>query len=181
MKKWVTLGFLAAFAVFSAMVKTDLRKNVSPLPQIRIGEPLKDLTFLNTAGEEVTLQQLSTGKRVVVLNFWASWCAPCRVEMPSFSKVYSDREKDGVLILGINEDEDRSNMETYLNERPVHFPILIDRESAAMKQLGVRALPTTIIVDGDGKVLQVQEGILEYLELLIDTHLKADSIRLQFP
>jgi peroxiredoxin len=101
--------------------------------------------------------------------------------MPSFSKVYSDREKDGVLILGINEDEDRSNMETYLNERPVRFPILIDRESAAMKQLGVRALPTTIIVDGDGKVLQVQEGILEYLELLIDTHLKADSIRLQFP
>lgn len=183
MKRWATLGFLIVVAFFSAMVKTDLRKNVSSLPKIKIGEPLVegDLRLLNTAGQEVTLRELSAGKKIVLLNFWASWCAPCRIEMPSFSQVYSDREKDGILILGINEDEDKADMETYLNERPVSFPILVDRGGAVMQQLGVRALPTTIMLDANGKVLQVQEGILEYLEILIDAHLKADSIRLQLP
>jgi peroxiredoxin len=94
--------------------------------------------------------------------------------MPGFNKLYTSRSKDGLVILGVNEDTTRADMEKYLAERPVSFPILIDQKNELMNKLGVRALPTTILI-ADGKVAGVYEGVNEYMEFLVEGLLKAPT------
>jgi peroxiredoxin len=92
--------------------------------------------------------------------------------MPGFEKLYTSRSAEGLVILGINEDDSREDMDNYLARRPVSFPILVDRRGEIMKKFGVRALPTTILVGPDGKVSGVYEGVLDYMDVLVDGLLK---------
>ena len=84
-----------------------------------------------------------------------------------------ERCGDGLLIVGINEDEERAKADEYLAEKPVTFPILMDPQGALMQQFGVRALPTTVFVDGSLTIQMVQEGLQQTPEFLIDALLKA--------
>lgn len=173
MKTALLISFLALFAAFSIKVKNDLRREKSPLEAIQIGQALPDFTLPNPAGTDVTLSQSLAQNKIVVINFWASWCAPCRIEMPSFEKMYQSKKDSGLLILAVNEDEERAKMDEYLLQKPVSFPVLVDRNSELMKRFGVQALPTTILVGGDGKVQMVYQGLQEYMEFLIDAQLKS--------
>src|SRR5688572_28013806 len=159
MKTALTIFLVCAFAAFSVKVKRDLRQEKSPLETIKIGQAMPDFTLLNPDGTEFTLTKSLDENKIVMINFWASWCAPCRVEMPGFEKLYKARSKDGFLILAVNEDEERAKMDEYLAEKPVSFPVLLDKEGELMKTFGVRALPTTILVGSDGKVSAVYEGV----------------------
>jgi peroxiredoxin len=172
MKTALLIAFLALSAAFSIKVKNDLRHEKSPLEAIQIGQTLPDFTLPNPAGTDVTLSQSLAQNKIVVINFWASWCAPCRIEMPSFEKMYQSKKDRGLLILAVNEDEERAKMDEYLQQKPVSFPVLVDRNSELMKQFGVQALPTTIVVGEDGKVQMVYQGLQEYMEFLIDPKLK---------
>ena len=173
MKTALTIVFLALFVAFSVKVKTDLRREQSPLEAIKIGQMMPDFTLPNPAGADVTFNQVKGQNKVIVINFWASWCAPCRIEMPGFEKMYQAKKQNGLLILAVNEDEERLKMDEYLTKKPVSFPVLVDRDSELMKRFGVRALPTTIVVNSDGKVQMVYEGLQEYLEYLVEAQLKA--------
>jgi peroxiredoxin len=173
MKTALTIFFLALFVVFSVKVKNDLRREKSPLEAIKIGEMMPDFTLPDPSGADVTFSQAKGQNKLIVINFWASWCGPCRIEMPGFEKMYKAKKQSGLLILGVNEDEERTKMDEYLKGKPVSFPVLVDRGSELMKRFGVRALPTTIVVNSDGKVQMVYEGLQEYLEFLVESQLKA--------
>jgi len=174
MKTALVIIFLCGFSVFSAIVKNELRIGKSPLATLTVGQAMPNFTLRDPAGAETTLSKVTAEKKLVMINFWASWCAPCRLEMPGFEKLYTSKNKDGFVILAVNEDEERSKLDAYLKEKPLTFPVLLDPDSALMKQFGVRALPTTILVGGDGKILEVIEGVQEYLEYSVEANLKAD-------
>jgi peroxiredoxin len=166
-------ALLVACAAFSVSVKYELRRDRSPIATLVLDQPMPDFTLKDTSGADVTLSQVIKEHKLVAINFWASWCGPCRIEMPGFDKLYQELNKDGFVILGINEDDRSEAMTQYLARKPVSFPILIDADGALMARLKVRALPTTILVGDDGRILEVHEGLEPFFSSTVRWRLEA--------
>lgn len=122
-----------------------------------VGHLAPDFTLPTTLGETHTL----SGYRgqPVVLNFWASWCGPCRVEMPFFERTqmkYNGR----VAILGVNQGESVATIRDFGARQNIGYPLLVDEDNDVNLRYTVNSLPTTIFVDGDGVVREVVVGIV---------------------
>jgi thiol-disulfide isomerase/thioredoxin len=102
--------------------------------------------------EIIELAQLE--QQVVVVNFWATWCPPCRREMPSLERLYQKTRDRGVTVLAVNIGEDEDTVFPFLGqlETAPNFPILFDREGASLDAWGVKGLPTTFVVGADGRL-----------------------------
>lgn len=170
MKTALAIVFVAAFAVFSVKVKNQLTTKESPLNTVKLGEPMPDFTLPDAGGQMVKFSEVSGQNKLVMINFWASWCTPCRMEMPQLERIYAARKSQGFALLSVNEDREREKAEAYLKSKPVSFPVLMDTDGAVSKQFGVKALPTTILVGKDGKVLHVVEGMEPYIQYLVESH-----------
>ena len=172
MKTALALLLVAGFAVFSIKVKNQLNQKESPLTAVKHGQPMPDFTLPDANGQLVKFSDVSRQNKVVLINFWASWCTPCRMEMPEFEQLYANKKGEGFALLAINVDKEREKADAYLKSKPVSFPVLIDKDGALSKQLGVEALPTTILVGQDGKVLQVFEGVQPYIQFMVENQLR---------
>ena len=91
--------------------------------------------------------------RVVIINFWATWCPPCRAEMPSMQRAWEQLEKAQILMLGINVGEDEDRIFPFTADYPVEFPLLLDLDSKVVSEWPVRGLPTTFVVDPRGRIV----------------------------
>jgi thiol-disulfide isomerase/thioredoxin len=93
--------------------------------------------------------------KVILLNFWATWCPPCRHEMPALEKLYLQFRKQDFVVLAVNQWEDPDLVFAYTGDLNVFptFPILFDRESSISQQYGVKGLPTSFVIDRDGRVV----------------------------
>lgn len=107
-----------------------------------------DFTLKSKGGDNVRLQE--ERGNVVLINFWASWCGPCREELPHFEKLQQEYEDLGFTVLAVNVDEDPNKANILLDDIPVSFPVLFDDNDSVSKMYDVRAMPTTVIVDRDG-------------------------------
>ena len=136
---------------------------------------MPDFTVTDLAGKPAKFSELSRGKKLVAINFWATWCGPCRMEMPGFEKLFRDKTGEGFTILAINEDKERAKLDAYLKEKTVTFPVLVDQEQKLSEKLGITALPTTILVGADGRVQEVFEGVQPYLQYRIERLLREES------
>ena len=96
--------------------------------------------------------------QVVMLNFWATWCGPCRQEMPALNALYEKYRDAGFVLFGINVDADPDNAARMASRLKVTYPVLIDRDKKASMLYQVKAMPMTIIIDRDGKIRHVQKG-----------------------
>lgn len=175
MKIAVSLFAFCLFAVFSVTVKNQLRKAKSPLEALTIGQKMPAFTLPDQKGFPVKFTEGPQTAKLTMINFWATWCVPCRMEMPEFEKLHAARQKDGLLILAVSEDEKLSDLDAYLKAKPVSFPVLVDTDGTLAKQFGIRAFPTTILVDGGGQILRVIEGLEPYLEFQIDSYLAVED------
>ncbi|KZY60751.1 redoxin [Oleiphilus sp. HI0071] len=115
-----------------------------------------DFTLKSNDGSNVRLEDLRG--EVVMLNFWASWCGPCRQEMPLMDDIYEKYQKFGFTILAVNVDEDSADADRFLDAVPVTFPILYDNESRISELYGVDAMPTTIMIDREGNARFLHRG-----------------------
>ena len=128
-----------------------------------VGYLAPDFTLQTAVGHTITLSDIvdaaGAASQPVVLNFWASWCAPCRVEMPNLqqaSVTYNGR----AAFIGINQGEDAQTITKFGNEYNVTYPLLLDEENLVNRLYQVTSLPTTIFVDQNGVVREVIIGIL---------------------
>lgn len=108
------------------------------------------------AGKPVALEDLKG--QVVMINFWASWCGPCRQEMPLLDKLYARYKPMGFTLLGVNVEPDSSLAAGFLEKTPVTFPILFDTRSEVSKLYKVAGMPSTAIIDRKGNLRWVHKG-----------------------
>ncbi len=118
--------------------------------------PAPTFALPDSSGQMVSLDDYKG--QVVLINFWASWCAPCRKEMPLLDELQQRYAPLGFTMLGINVEEDSSLADEFLRGTPVNFPILYDRANKVSEAYDVIAMPTTIIVDREGKVRFIHHG-----------------------
>lgn len=96
--------------------------------------------------------------QVVMINFWASWCGPCRQEMPLLDDIYKHYSKLGFSLIGVNVEPDTKSAEAWLKQTPVSFPVLFDTQSTVSKLYGVPGMPTTVFIDRHGNVRLVHQS-----------------------
>lgn len=96
--------------------------------------------------------------QVVMVNFWASWCQPCRTEMPLIEDLYQRYKKIGFTVLGVNVDEDPKNGQKMLKETPVSFPVVYDSKNKFIEKYQVQAMPSTYMVDRKGNIREIHRG-----------------------
>ena len=95
---------------------------------------------------------------VVFLNFWATWCPPCREEMPSMQLLYDELHDEGLEILAINVLENPQTVQAFIDAEGFTYPVTLDRDGGVMMRYGVRAYPTTYLIDRQGYVIGVRPG-----------------------
>lgn len=112
------------------------------------GHPAPDFTLVRVGGGELSLAELRG--RPVVLNFWATWCAPCEAEMPELEQAYRRYGDAGLLVLGVNQGEGETTVRAYADRLGITFPLLRDGDMEVGRRYRVEALPTTFFIDREG-------------------------------
>jgi peroxiredoxin len=128
------------------------------IPSPRAGFPAPDFTLDTVGGELATLS--SNRGKVVIVNLWASWCGPCRAEMPAIQKVYVANRDRGLEVLAVNStfQDSVSDAEAFARDLGLTFPILLDRDGAVSRRYLLRALPSTFFIDRRGIIRSVILG-----------------------
>ncbi|CAJ1002901.1 MULTISPECIES: thiol-disulfide oxidoreductase ResA [Bacillales] len=147
------LGVLLAalvFAVYSSFVKDP--------NAVKVGRDAPNFSLEQLNGPSIALSDLR-GKGVV-LNFWGTWCGPCKQEMPALQKQYEAYKDKGLVIVGVNIGETPVAVEPFLKQFGVTFPILMDRESQITKLYRIDKIPSTFFIDPDGEVKEIFLGPL---------------------
>lgn len=141
------------FSAWYSPVKSDSGRT---LPKVGFTAP--PFSLLDAFEQPFSLQELRGS--VVILNFWASWCPPCRAEMPAFQQVYASHRDEGLVILGVNTtyQDDGEAALRFAGERGVQFPLLFDMDGVVSRRYQIQALPTTFFIDRKGIIRQVIYG-----------------------
>jgi peroxiredoxin len=117
-----------------------------------------DFTLPSLDGQSYSLSELRG--RPILLNLWASWCLPCRAEMPALQRVYEEHQAQGFIVLAVNATNQDSPgaAAAFVEELGLSYPILLDEEGTVSRLYGLRALPTTFFIDAEGKIIEVIVG-----------------------
>jgi peroxiredoxin len=130
-----------------------------------------DFTLKSQKGDNLKLSELR-GK-VILINFWASWCGPCRQEMPVLDQLYQHYRPLDFTVLGVNVEQDSDNARSLLKDVAVSFPILFDNENKVSKLYNVKGMPSTVLVDRDGNIRYMHIGYQPGTENEYQTQIRA--------
>ena len=120
------------------------------------GQAAPDFALKSSTGENMRLSEYRGD--VVMVNFWATWCGPCRQEMPLLDELYNRYQRVGFNLLGVNIDDDSRRAMQMVEELGVDFPVLFDARKEVSKLYDVDAMPVTVIIDRQGTVRYVHQG-----------------------
>ncbi|NQV86681.1 MAG: TlpA family protein disulfide reductase [Woeseiaceae bacterium] len=143
--KNLTLGLLVTVLAATSLASSDLEGRLAP-----------DFALKSSTGENLRLSEYRGD--VVMLNFWATWCGPCRQEMPLLDELYKRYERVGFNLLGVNIDDDSRRAMQMIEELGVNFPVLFDSRKDVSKLYEVEAMPVTVLIDREGNVRYVHHG-----------------------
>jgi peroxiredoxin len=115
------------------------------------GKPAADFTLEDLTGEGVSLQQYRG--QVVFLNFWATWCIPCRDDMPAMEQLHRRFQPQGLAVLAVNLQETREQVESFFERHRLSFPALLDQSGSVSRAYTVMGLPTTFLISREGTAL----------------------------
>lgn len=163
----IILALMVVAIVFT--IYTNLTKERTAL--IQVGDDAPDFALVDMNGEK---HQLSDYKgKGVFLNFWGTWCKPCEREFPLMDKQYQVYKDQGLEILAVNIGESDFAVQKFIDRKGLTFPVLIDEKKSVMETYKINPLPTTLLINPNGKIEKVitgemsEEMIKDYMEQII--------------
>lgn len=139
--------------LLAVMVVACSESGAAALQGVNKGNLARDFTLETVDGNRVSLKDF--GGKVVLINFWATWCPPCRDEIPDLQSAYQARQDDGFVVLGVNVEEPRVTVEQFVDEIDMTYPVLLDEGGQVLQTYRANGLPMSVIVDQEG-VIQVR-------------------------
>lgn len=130
---------------------SDTKENVGSVKISALDFKLKDLN-----GKEVSLSDFK-GKKVF-LNFWASWCPPCKAEMPDIEKLYEETKDSDLVILAVNLGEDKNTAKSFIENNKYNFTVLLDSDQSIAMKYNIVAIPTSFFIDKEGNIVSSIKG-----------------------
>jgi peroxiredoxin len=150
----ILLVGLVLFLALMALPAFDGWSMGSRVPAV--GMQAEDFRLPDLAGKEQSLSQYR-GK-IVLLNFWATWCKPCTTEMPAMQTMYDKLRDKGFVVLAVNELEDDARVREHIKQYGHTFPVLMDHDNKVANQFGVVGLPVSVFIDQEGRVQEYIKG-----------------------
>lgn len=162
---WILAGvtIVVVLAVAFYLGGGPRRPDVAGGPSTLAGAPAINFEIVRTDGKPDSLAQYR-GK-VVLVNLWATWCPPCREEMPALERIYRAHAPQGLIVLGIDQGESANVAAAYAHARGVTFPILIDDQQQYGRAYAAQGLPTSVLVDRTGHVIKGVDGEMSFEEM----------------
>ena len=138
----------------------------------RVGASVGDFSLTDVTGKNVRLSDYK-GKPILI-NAWATWCPPCKAEMPLLNQYYQAHAKDGFVLLAVNAGDTKDVTASFVDQNGLAFPVLLDPGSQLLDQLAIRSFPTSVLIGKDGKVKSIHVGMFtqESLESEVSPLLK---------
>lgn len=135
------------------------KKNQETIPK----EKAIDFKLMDLNGKNVSLSDFK-GKKVL-LNFWATWCPPCRAEMPDIEKLYQENKDSDLVILGVNLGEDTQTVKSFIDKNKYNFNILLDSDQAVAIKYNIVSIPTSFFIDKEGNIVYKKVGAMSIEEM----------------
>ncbi len=169
----MALGIAAVLLLFGSTLFGAERESTLPFAQIpadgsgannantavnppTVGDTAVNFTLTDLNNTPISLTQFQG--HPIILNFWATWCAPCRVEMPELQAAYEAHQDDGLIILALDQDETPEQVRAFFDEMDLTFIPVIDENGTVSRQYGVFNFPTSFFINGEGQVTAVHLG-----------------------
>lgn len=171
--QWYILIGIVAVLVSTWIYLTRVPMSAASIAPL-VGSRAPEFSIAALGGQPVSLSDLRG--RVILINFWATWCVPCRAEMPALQAAYEEHSARGLVVLAINEKEDADSVAQFADEVHLTFPILLDLDGTLANRYQARALPTSFFIDREGMIQAVSFGEMKraYIETEIATLLGED-------
>jgi peroxiredoxin len=134
-----------------------------PPPAARLGSPAPDFTLQTVDGDPLRLSDLK-GK-AVFMNFWATWCTPCREEMPAMQELYDEHRNRGLVILAVNMEEDQARVRLWVEQGGFTYTFVLDSDGEQVKRYNVKAAPTSYFIGRDGVIRDLKLGAISRAEM----------------
>ena len=159
-KRWsLALALLLATSVGSSQASVQLESNAP------------DFTLRSANGANLRLQEQRG--QVVLLNFWATWCGPCRQELPHLNRIYDKYRSAGFVLLGVNIDDDPRLATELASKLGLKFPVLLDGDKKVSRVYDMSAMPATLVIDRDGRVRHIHRGYRDGVEKTYEEQVRA--------
>ncbi len=159
----LVLGGLGTLIWMGMKTADDNRIPSSAPALMQEGGTASDFSLAALDGPDVVLANYDG--QVVVMNFWATWCPPCRAEMPGLNRFYEAHKDEGLVVLAINGQEDAATVRPFIEANNFTFPVLLDLQGSVARQYTTRSFPTTFIIDRNGTIQHVQVGEISERQL----------------
>lgn len=163
---WVVIGglVLTLLAAFAGWKLGSRHAAVSEQGMLKVGNEAPDFSLDTLDGRSLGPAQFR-GQKIVLVDFWATWCGPCRIQRQILEPLYDEFHGRGVEFLAVSVGEDGQTVRDFLNGNPFAYPVLIDPDDKIGSQLQIDALPTLMVVDRQGRIAYVHIGIADQDEL----------------
>jgi len=179
LRTWQMVGIalLALFTIFITWRVKRLEKNIleRTSASVMISKSAPEFTLPALSGETVSLADYR-GRKIVVVSYWASWCGPCKVELPELREFYKryHQADANFEILAISIDEEKANAEKYAAAEKLPFPVLFDPQSKTADAYSVEGIPTMFVIDKDGKIVHAHAGLEQAMQIRLTSELGLD-------
>lgn len=167
------LVLLVGFSFYSYSVKDRVRTGTSL--SFDKGQEISSFALMDMTDKQLELSDIIKENKYTWINFWASWCGPCREEMPMMSEIYNEYADEGLAIVAVNVNENKETIQRYLDQYPVPFTILRDSTGEITQSFNIEALPTSLIVDSTGVVQRITIGYDRSLEYQVSNLFSNDD------
>ena len=155
-KRFILRTIILSVLVFAIVYTIYNNATKEKVEVLGIGDEAPDFTLVDLNGEEHRLSDYKG--QGVFLNFWGTWCKPCAKEMPAMDRQYETFKEQGVQILAVNIAQSDFEVQQFASQYGLDFPIVIDKTKSVMETYNIKPLPTTLLINPDGKIKQIVRG-----------------------